>query len=475
LNVRPVRPAGEPWYANARIFSLGGAESRIEFEKQVLSLEPDLEIACVDYYDDVAGKWRDAAFRSQVRISKQDLEGATTFTTWFWGSRDMRTGRTWDMLSRRAYRELEERGWTVLDVVGAEDERFERLKFFRMMDQIIEVPVNSRTERFRTFWIWGAPEKDDPAKPAPGAEWPAIKDKLGFHVTGFQFLDDPDFPLKMGASSFVQTSVPGIVADAETGAGVDGAVVRLDAAKVTANSWPGGEFELPVFRLPFAEFEVRAEAPGYEPFAETFDFRDPKVFPLSIRMKRAPGEPRFVFVASETSGALKVLPLDPHSKELIRDALADRPGLVVAVPAFAVAGSTGAVDAWIEADPETGEVWPRIGDGLYGASTGASWASKAAPSPYALQHHVLSYYSGRIAAWYLFAAGALDAVGGAMDNPAMTLPDLHKRAIAVARDLARMYDSWVLTAPGSPVKGGFRKGLKEGLDWAEAFYGEAWK
>jgi hypothetical protein len=40
-----------------------------------------------------------------------------------------------------------------------------------------------------------------------------------------------------------------------------------------------------------------------------------------------------------------------------------------------------------------------------------------------------------------------------------------------------MYDVWFLKVPGNPVVQGaaFQKGLKDGLEWAEKFYGEEWK
>ena len=81
---------------------------------------------------------------------------------------------------------------------------------------------------------------------------------------------------------------------------------------------------------------------------------------------------------------------------------------------------------------------------------------------------------GRIAAWYLYGAGALDSVSTAIEGGSSTPADMHKNAIAVARALAEIYDnfgSFVDAAGGSGDA--FARGLADGLNWADEFYAKA--
>ncbi|MEK7470246.1 MAG: carboxypeptidase-like regulatory domain-containing protein [Planctomycetota bacterium] len=464
------------WYKNCRLFYLWGAESRLEFEKQFTAFEPALEIVSIDYYDQMSEKWLDSPWRGTCYVAKEDLEKADTFTIWHMNLSPQPVGYTIDMLSRSAFRELKEKGSVVLKVIGANEEKLEPIRFFLMSKQQLSIPVNSEPRSFDVLWIEGEYESKNPKMPKDGKTFPGVKDSKGFLVSNHYVLDDPDYPFFIPWTGFIQTSVQGRVVDAATGHGLEGARVFLKGPDVTGVSWPGGTFTFPTFRTPFAEFEVRAEADGYEPFVTRIDFRDSNVFPLRLElMPLRQGEP-FAFVTKDTLASLADLAIEEHSKSLIRAAISERPQVVAIVPRFAVAGDAGPVDAWMELDASTGEIYGRMQDGLYGASSGAGWNISNVQKPFRMQRKVLNYYFGRIAAWYLFAAGALDSVEKAMDNPAMTLKQMHRNAAKVARDLAKMYDSWVLNVPGNPITDpSFLKGLKDGLDWAEKFYGEAWK
>jgi len=464
------------WYKNARIFYMWGAESRLEFEKQFTAFEPALEIASIDYYDELGQKWLDQPSRSTSYVAKEDLEKADTFTTWHMNHSPQAVGYTIDMLSRSAFRELKEKGSVVLRVIGANEERLEPIRFFLMERQKRAIPVNSVAQTFDVLRIEGEYESKNPKKPEKGKRFPGIKDSKGLFVGNQFVLDDPDYPIFVPWSGFIQSSVQGTVVDEATGHGLDGAQVFLKGPDVTGVSWPGGTFTLPTFRTPFAEFEVRAEAEGYEPLVKRIDFRDSSVFPLRLALKPVEQGDPFAFVTKESLATLEGLALEEHSKSLIRSAIGERQRLVAIVPRFAVAGDAGAVDAWMELDPDTGEIYGRMQDGLYGASSGAGWNISNVQKPFKMQRKVINYYFGRIAAWYLFAAGALDSVEKAMGTPSITLKEMHRNAAKVARDLAKMYDSWVLKVPGNPITDpSFLKGLRDGLEWAGKFYGEAWK
>lgn len=464
------------WYRNCRLFYLWGAESRLEFERQFTAFEPALELVTLDYYDELGNKWLDQPWRGTTYVAKEDLENADTFTTWYITHGPQPVGYTIDMLSRRAFRELKEKGSVVLKAIGSNEEKLEPIRLFLVTKTRISLAVNNVPREFDVLWIDGDYEAKNPKPPVWGKPYEGVKDARGLKVSSHYVLDDPDYPFFMPWNAFIQSSVQGSVVDAETGRGIDGARVFLKGPDVGATSWPGGSFTFPTFRTPFAEFEVRAEAEGYEPFVQTVDFRNASSFPLRLAMRPAAQGDPFAFVTKDTLAALDGLALEEHSKALVRAAIAERPQVVAIVPRFAVAGDAGPVDAWLELDTVSGEIYGRMQDGLYGASTGAGWNISNVQKPYKMPRKVLNYYFGRIAAWYLFAAGALDSVEKTMDHPGMTLKDMHRNAVRVARDLAKMYDSWVLKVPGNPVTDrSFLKGLRDGLDWAEKFYGEAWK
>ncbi|MCE9582476.1 MAG: carboxypeptidase-like regulatory domain-containing protein [Planctomycetes bacterium] len=464
------------WYKNARLFYLYGAESRLEFEKQYTAFEPALEISSTDYYDELTDKWLDKPNRGTSYVAHEDLENADTFTTWHMHHTPDPCGYTCDMISRKAYRELMKNGSAVLNVIGTKDERLAPMRFFVVRRFTITLSVNGTPGEFKVFEITGAYESTKPKAPGKARYLPDLKDAAGLSVNYHIVLDDPDYPFFVPSNGFVQTSVTGRVTDAETGQGIDRATVTIVQPGSSAASWPGGSVNIPLFRLPFAEFDVRVEADGYEPLATRIDFRDTTVFPLKLALKPLNHEDPFAFVTKETIGTLGGLALEDHSKALIRAAIAERPGLVAVVPRFAVAGDAGPVDAWLEVDPATGEIYGRLQDGLYGASSGAGWNVSNVQKPFQAQRKAITYFYGRIASWYLFAAGALDSVQKVIDKPKLTTKDMHRNAIRAAREMAKMYDAWVLKVPGNPVTDpSFLKGLKDGLDWAEKFYGEAWK
>lgn len=463
------------WYKNCRFFYLWGAESRLEFERQFTAFEPALELVTVDYYDELGKKWLDTPWRGTTYVAKEDLENADTFTTWYIRHGPEPAGYTIDMLSRKAFRELKEKGTVVLKVIGANEERLEPIRFFNMFERSLTIPVNNVDRTFKVLWINGDYESKKPKKPGPNEAFEGVKDAQGIFVSGHYVLDDPDYPFFMPFSGFIQSSVQGQVVDAETGRGLDGVRINLKGPNVATTSWPGGSFTFPTFQTPFGEFEIRAAVDGYEPLLTTVDFRDTKSFPLRLALRpQAQGEP-FAFVTKDTLPSLDGMELEAHSKALIRAAIEERPQVVAIVPRFAVAGDAGPVDAWLELDSVSGEIYGRMQDGLYGASSGAGWNISNVQKPYKMQRKVLNYFFGRIAAWYLFAAGALDSVEKHMDKPSMTMKDMHRNSIKVARDLAKMYDSWVLKVPGNPVTDrSFLKGLRDGLEWADKYYGEAW-
>ncbi len=471
-------PVGRRWYDGARVFSYGGAESSLVFERQFLRLEPGLDVETVDYWDDIAGKFHESVLRGSWTIDQEELENARVLTLWLHGNRAFHKGRMWDGISRAAYRELKSAGKTTLRYRNQEGVDSDPITYWETAAWKMKLTLNNREFQVPVITIEGDWEKNNAPKPEAWKS-PILKDpKDGFVISRWTLLDDPEYPVFFRDGDCIQTVIPGTVTDAHSGRGVDDARVAIVGTSSETSSWPDGGFSLPLVRQPYREFEVRASAPGYAPWSATLDFRAADAFPIRVVMEPEARSETFAWIeAGNAAAVLPGLPLGARSRRLIGEVLVERPGVVVMVPLFPVVAEEGPVEAWVEISPETGECWPRMSDGLYG-STLADWLiSKAAPKPWTGQHHAISYFSGRIAAWYLHAAGALDAVGTVVDGAEMSLPEMHRHAARVARALARMYDHAVLKVPGNPlVKGGsLQRGLEDGLQWADRYYGEVWK
>ncbi|MBI2923124.1 MAG: carboxypeptidase regulatory-like domain-containing protein, partial [Planctomycetes bacterium] len=469
-------PPRAHWYLDCRQFN-SNFEKKLVFERQVRSLEPEVRIDSLDYYDDVKQAWNARPHPVKAVTLREDLERADVWTTWYFGDGRAQPGCTCDMISRNALRLLKADGSTLLRHKHLDGSISEPVRLFVMERLPFKFTLNGRDFEVNVLQLWGDFEKEKPEKPKKGEAWKVLKEPNGQQFNQLIVLDDDEYPFVMYWNTFAQSAVTGRVTDAATGRGVGEARIEVREAGVSTATWPGGTFALPVIAKPFAEFEVAVEAAGYKPFRARLDFRLADTFPLALKLEPLPRQVEFTWLTKDDAEAKLVgLGLDEHSKRLIRDALAERPGLAVCVPGFAVFADWGPADAWFEVDVATGEVYGRLSDGLYGSTIGGWARSKATPSPYALQHQAISYFSGRIAAWYLFAAGAIDAVGANMENPAMTMKDMHRHAVARMREFAKMYDGWALSVPGNPVvkNAAFKKGLKDGMEWAEKFYGEAW-
>lgn len=476
LDFELLEPPKAHWYVDCRQFH-ANAEKKLAFERQVRSLEPEVRIDSIDYYDDVKQAWNAEPNPGSAVTLREDLERADVWTTWYFGDGRGQPGCTCDMISRKALRLLKADGSTLLRHKHEDGSISEPLRLFVMERHPFQFSLNGREFKVQVLQIWGDYEKEKPEKPKAGEAWKVLKEPNGQAFNSFLVLDDDEYPFLMYWGTFGQSAVTGSVTDVATGRGVGEARVTVREAGVATETWPGGTLTLPVIAKPFAEFEVVVEAAGYKPFTAKLDFRLADTFPLALKLQPLPRQVDFTWLTKDDAeGKLAGLGLDEHSKRLIRDVLAERPGLAVCVPGFAVFADWGPADAWFEVDVANGDVYGRLADGLYGSTIGGWALSKAAPSPYALQHQAISYFSGRIAAWYLFAAGALDAVGSHMENPAMTMKDMHRHAVARMREFAKMYEGWAFSVPGNPAvkNGAFKKGLKDGMEWAEKFYGEAW-
>ncbi|MCW8128964.1 MAG: carboxypeptidase regulatory-like domain-containing protein [Planctomycetota bacterium] len=455
---------GERWYENARIFSFSG--DRLNFEIQNLSVRPDRVVESVDYYDDIKNEWLAYPRRATRKTSAEDMDHARAFTYWYMN----RKGTTIDMLSRDAFREIKEKGSTVLRYVYNDGKESEPVRLFASKRQEREIVINNTPRKIGVVYLYG--HYDRTIKPgmseAEIRKLGLILDPSGAPINALTLLDDPEFPMVANFSR-VQSAIPGRVTDAATGRGIADATVTIVGPYAKALSWADGRFSIPVIKEPFKEFQVQVTAPGYRSIRTLIDFRKADAFPLNLKLEAEPRAPKEAFVRVDPASAASVLPglkLSPRSKDLIAEALRANDDLTVMVPTFEVSGTYGPMEAWYEIDTKTGDCYGRLDDGLYGATDRPYWA----------QHAAVSYFSGRIASWYLFAAGALDGVAQNIDHPEMTLADLHKHASRTAREMAKIYDGFWFGLMAGRVANmkAFKKGLTDGLAWADDYYAKAW-
>ena len=437
-----AEPQPPRWFLDARLFYLAGAESRLDFEKQITETDKGLEFLATDYYDDVKKEWRDRPTQGTIFISKDDIEGAGTYTNWFFGPEDRAVGRTWDMLSRKAYRELMEQGWTRLMYFGSDKKTIGPFKFYLMHRWKASLPVNNHPLEVPVLQVWGDRESEKPLKPAAGTNWKELKDPAGIRFNWPVFLDDPEYPISIPLEGFVQSRIPGSVTDAETGRPVAEAAVTVVEPKVSSVSWPGGGFVLPFFRMTFREFTVTAEAPGYRPFSQTIDFRDSKAFPLRIAMQAEWRDDAFVWMTAANAEEVPAgAGWDGHARRAVLEALA-RPSVAVVVPRFSVAGPFAPAGAWLEVDVATGEIRACFADGVCGATTALGLVRGPATGPAALPADVLEFFTIRVPAWNL---------SGGTTPFFLVYLAIHDAALGDFASLAQMLDGGVFIVPGNPA------------------------
>jgi hypothetical protein len=484
--------AVETWYVNSRRFSF--VDGRVSNESEIKSFEPDIVSDEVDHYDWTNHSWFGSPTHDMVVTKKEDFLHARVYTTWFC-SRTGVDGRTFDMLSRDAYSELKRDGSTVLRFRFCDGSESDPIKLWAFPGKT-EFIFNNEKLTVRVLAINGDYEKNNPSKPENAGSGPTLPDKLGGNIINrYLVLDDERFPVFVGSPTRVQSDILGRVVDAATGKGVDQAKVAVSASSAT--SWPDGSFSLPIIREPFNVFDVKIEAPGYSPKTVSIDFRAADSLPLKLQLTQlaAPSAaPPLWIDQSNVNEALNGSALSPHTKRLISESIAADPALGMLVPRQDVWGPDGKIDAWLEMNTASFEVYGMLSDGLYGSTSrvlgacvqsmggnaGFAYATGGAPDPTKLPNCGISYFSGRIAAWYLFAAGALDSVSKAVDGGDASIEGIYKNAVATAHLLARQCYGWTDGAAGTAASlllhnnGAFKLGLRDGLEWADEFYGKAW-
>lgn len=482
----------DAWYVNSRAFTYN--EGKVAYEGELESLDPDIVVDAISYYDWKNNRWFDTPLHQQVTIRHEDFLHAHTYSTWFGGGLS-ENGRTYNMLSQDAYRELKRDGRTVLKFRFSDGSESEPMLLWAFPGRLT-ITLNNRELSLNVLLVNGDYEKNHAGKPDNPGAGPTLDDRdSGGTINQFAILDDERYPVMIDDDMRVQSELPGQLVDAVTKSGIDSATVTV--GDVSAKSWPDGSFSLPIFQRPFDVFDVKVEAPGYAAATLSIDFRSADSLPLKLELKplstSVPAPPVWIDNGN-VSTALAGLTLGEHSKRLISDGIKANPALGMLVPRQDIWGPDGKIDAWLEVNTSSYDVYGMMSDGLYGSTTrllgicarsvgtnaARTYVMSGTPNPTVLPNCGISYFSGRIAAWYLFAAGAVDSVGKAIESGRSSMDEIYKNAVVTARVLAAICYDWTDSAVG--IGGSlviynnraFKLGLADGQVWAEEFYAKAW-
>lgn len=500
LDIEYVDAPASEWYRGARLFYFDD-DRRLVFERQYIAFEPNLRIDTLDYYDDPAKVFYDRPRGYSVEVPPEDIDRSRIITAWYWQDGANR-GSTPEFLGREAFRELKSTGTTVVRVRQGDRSDTQPIRLWVYNRHRSVLTVNNRRIEVPVITVAGALDAPGITKPETLGKVPELRDPVGgAPLNVFTVLDDDRYPLFNFLGATVQTAIPGRVTDKESGAGVPMARVRIVEPDLATLSWPDGRFSLPLIKEPFKEFTVEVEAPGYRPYRVKVDFGVSDSLPLKLALEPAPEAGGFDTIdRSNVAVALPATRFGARSKALIAEAISANGNLSVAVPRFALYSPYGATEAWIEFDTKQMTEYPRMVDGLYGSTSRRTsgwidgvadawdlygvdvkkWAGdKALDKVRKLPSAVVSYYLGRIASWYLFAAGTLDSVGMAIEQGGATLEAMYKNAVKKAYEYAKMYDKGYLFGKALDAGvggnyGAFQKGLTDGLAWAGELYRKAW-
>jgi hypothetical protein len=450
-------------------------------QQLAITTTPSVQIRFLPYYfgnnRSQAGKPISASM-VDINISDHDLQSATVIQDWFDLDGVTTDGYLVDMVSRKVFSELVARGSAVVRFRSRDSSGTATLsapvRIYNMGAETVGIEVNGVITPVRVLQLNGYWAKDRLARPKSPTAGPDIYnpyDRVDGAINKFAILDDPNYPFYADMfwdSGDNQTDIQGGVTDASTGDAVNGATVSLARPALTVATWPDGSFSLPAFNSLLGTAKVQVSAPGYATLTATVDFADPKSFPLRFRLQPLAATQRAAMWV-DGANAAKLLPtlgLTDRSRGLIAQLVSD-PAVSVLVPAQQAVDDYGPIDVWTVFNRSTGELYPMLPDGLYGATTNfdimgfdlgaakkwahdklnklpADQAKKLAKNeakkllkkliegdePYndkdiKVALEPLSFYAGHVAGWYYFAAGALTAVSANMDDPDMTMCEFH--------------------------------------------------
>jgi len=445
VSYRPMlatsRPVEQSLPVRSRVFLFRGILRRTVLEWQILRDDGDIVYEAIDRWDEKTNK--EHLKELKFTIPKKHVESSDILSRAYSQTR-YDQGAMSLMASRKVHRELVENGQTVVRVMKADRSLTKPIRLYLCGRHPLPVRVNTEVRLMPFLMAAGGWDADDPPKLEFG-KTPRIDDTDKTPLNQWIIMDDPRYPLLQGLGASFQTDMPGRVVSRHTGIGVAGAEVRVEETGQTARSWGDGQFSLGFFPVPLGPATLAASAKGYKPSRTTVNLADPAMHPLTLELEPLPPSNRFVLVRAQNADKrLAELKTTDRVRDLIRLALADAPHLAALAPVEPSPLGPVRVHAWLLLDPRTFHITAVTEDGLHGASfagaMAADWAKNAGKaavvpglaSPYETQTGVINYYSGHIAAWYVYSAGKLDAISRMMDGE--EFEDLgHAHAMGLAK------------------------------------------
>ncbi|MBI4583242.1 MAG: carboxypeptidase regulatory-like domain-containing protein [Planctomycetes bacterium] len=363
-------PRSERWYDSARVFTF--FDGKLEFERQYSFRETGVVVEFIDYYDELEKKWNEPPSDGSVEIRKEALEKAKLVTAWY---REDDADPTIGMFSRKCFQELKTTGSTVVRYLEHNRTVTDPLRLWTVSREPRRIVVNNEPLEVFVLVLAGDFEKNNPAKPEDVADFPDRYDQTQTHVINkWEILDDPRLPLCLYGEEQVQSVIPGQVTDAYSARGIAGATVTV-TSNATQKSWTGdkswpsdGRFMLPIITEPFGVFTISVEADGYLPVNVSRDFRQKDALPLNLKLQPVPDRWETVD-RSNLEVKLSKLDLSERSKHIITEAIKHDGDLVALIPPWKAFDFYGEAQVWLEVNTRTGETYPRMVDGLYGATT----------------------------------------------------------------------------------------------------------
>lgn len=427
---------------------------------------------------------------STANISDDDLQNATVIQDFF-PKDDATHGYTFQVVSRKVYAELKSKGSALVRFNFLDGTVSDVVRLYVVGHRNPTITVNGRDMQVNVLDLNGDYEKNHRSRPKDLADGPKLIDPSNT-VDGafnkFVILDDPEYPLYVGLfqGGDNQSALPGTVVDAATGRPVPGATVKLVEPDVSGTSWPDGTFSIPAFDQPLGTFTVHVEAAGYKTLDRQIDISNPAALPLKLALQPVKPVQATWITQANVDTVFSSLTLSRRSQDLITAAVTSDPLVSVLVPGETANTQFGPIDAWLEINAATGEMFPLLPDGLHGASTvrdltgiaagsaagcvelcngmlswpgnqAEEWIRQNAANPFepdrAIREAPIAWFAGHVAGWYYFAAGALNGVQANIANPSLTTCDLHKITMRTARAMVEgTWVEWGLTVAGTTAE-----------------------
>lgn len=444
----------------------------LTYELQLRFGERYHELGVVDYWDEV--KEQPDFLSNTFQLPTDKFESSHLFARFY--SQDLFWCGTRNFFSSRAVlQELKETGQSVITHQGPWVES-DPIQLFLCEIRDRTILVNGQPREVQALYAAGGFVKDQPTK-RPFDEVEPFGGHSGGPANRWIILDDPVVPLFLDGEVSFRSVIAGTVVSRATGLGIPGVQVSVEGAGSAGTSWGDGRFRLPLFEGRFGTYAVSAVCPGYEPLRVEVDFTRRDALPLQLELSPRVDSELFAWLSKENlEEVFQGSRWPARVQHLVRVAVGENPDLVVMLPRRRIAIGGSASYAWLLLDQSSYHITGVTEDGLHGAAIWGAmfedWVKNAGaeePNPIDMQTGAINYFAAYFAAWYVYSAGRIDALGTEYDDQG------HAYAMKVARAFLENLDSITGSLAGGAVAGklGFKKeqfmaGFLDGLAYFES-------